>query len=67
MWADHAVGAQQGSTHNLDADHGELTTDEAKASISGRAKAEQGRCPMVDRQDMFDVEIAHRVQRNLQF
>jgi hypothetical protein len=58
--AGNAVGASQRTPRLRQADHHELTIDEAQARIAGGAKAEQGIVPVMDRKDALGGEVAHR-------
>jgi hypothetical protein len=58
--AGDAVGAGQRTALLRQADHHELTIDEAQAGIAGGAKAEQGIVPVMNRKDALGGIVAHR-------
>src|SRR5665213_2422424 len=57
--ARHAVGAQQRTAIDLEADHRELPVKESKAGIAGGGEAEKRVGPVPDRKNFLSMECAH--------
>ena len=57
--ARHAVGAQQRTAIDLEADHRELPVQESKAGISGGGEAEKRIGPVPDGKNFLSMEGAH--------
>src|SRR6202000_2039544 len=57
--ARHAVGAQQWTAVDLEADHRELSIEEAEAGIAGGGEAEQRVGPVPDGKNFLSVKRAH--------
>ena len=57
--ARHAVGAQQRTALDLEADHRKLPVLESEAGIAGGGEAEKRIGPVPDRKNFLSIECAH--------